>query len=494
MTDIQGPHEGSTKVEPDYLRAKEMVAALVEQIVADSLGAIDCEAAVQHIVVECRMKKGVIEQELKEILRREQVPLSGKSVSGKVASPWLDPEPIESPYPLSKVLDMFEKIIHRQVMVTEHAAVAVALYVAGTWGYEECDIFPRLVITSPMKRCGKSTLLATTQIGVRSPLKADNVSAAAFFRVIAEAPVTLLIDEVDRFVAGDGDLISALNAGYESSGVVLRAVPTESGDHVVRRFPVYAPALLAGIGGLPDTVLDRSIIIEMQRAGGNASVRKRPVRQARRVALRAGLAPQMAAHRQAIGAAMAKGVASSTIPHELDDREADNWDPLLAVADAAGGAWPAKARVAARTLTARRGIDKKSLREQLLADLRAYFYDLCLQRITEWRDARTKGTAISMRPRVLRVALSAHVLEYLVSMPSAPWHDLRDRQLTGRALADFLRPLNIKPYQGRPDPATIAPGPSAMSIPGQRSAAFPLGAKLNFYHIREMRRAWKRYL
>jgi len=57
--------------------------------------------------------------------------------------------------------------------------------------------------------------------------------------------------------------------------------------------------------------------------------------------------------------------ADPTVPETLTDRAADNWRPLLAVADRAGGAWPIRARDAALVLSGD-SMDGGSIRTQLL--------------------------------------------------------------------------------------------------------------------------------
>src|SRR5262249_27692909 len=61
-----------------------------------------------------------------------------------------------------------------------------------------------------------------------------------------------------------------------------------------------------------------------------------------------------------------------TIPDSLNDRAADCWRPLLAIADLAGGSWPEIARQAALALSNRNG-DDGSTGVQLLVDIHKIF-------------------------------------------------------------------------------------------------------------------------
>ena len=64
--------------------------------------------------------------------------------------------------------------------------------------------------------------------------------------------------------------------------------------------------------------------------------------------------------------------ANPTIPENLNDREQDNWEPLLAIADAVGGHWPETARRAAVELSQNED-DQSSIAIQLLSDIRQIF-------------------------------------------------------------------------------------------------------------------------
>jgi hypothetical protein len=83
-------------------------------------------------------------------------------------------------------------------------------------------------------------------------------------------PITILFDEVDAiFNPKNGgnheDLRGLLNAGYKRSATIARCVG-DTKNMKVERFPVYAPAALAGIAGaMPSTITTRAITIHMRR-------------------------------------------------------------------------------------------------------------------------------------------------------------------------------------------------------------------------------------
>jgi putative DNA primase/helicase len=76
-----------------------------------------------------------------------------------------------------------------------------------------------------------------------------------------------------------------------------------------------------------------------------------------------------------------KGHADPAVPDALNDRAADNWRPLLAVADRAGGEWPVRTPDAALVLSGD-PVDGGSIRTQLLADIRPLLIDETVKGLT----------------------------------------------------------------------------------------------------------------
>src|SRR5205085_10333839 len=161
-----------------------------------------------------------------------------------------------------------------------------------------------------------------------------------------------LIDEADTFLQGNDELRGILNSGYSRrSAWVLRVIQNPSSQEKSKtdssglgKFSCWCPKAMAAIGRLPDTLADRCIVIRMQR-----KTSKEPCERLRNLdatALRQKCARFVADHSQEIAAARPE------IPLALNDRAADIWEPLLALADLAGGSWPGVARHAAVALTA----------------------------------------------------------------------------------------------------------------------------------------------
>ena len=149
----------------------------------------------------------------------------------------------------------------RYVILPKHAAEALALWVVHAWAFDAWDISPFMVIISPEKRCGKTTVLIILQfLTPRSELASD-ISAAAVFRYVEDERPTLLIDEADTFIKDNEEMRGVLNTGHtKTAAYVIRTVEM-CGEHKAKRFSTWAPKAIATIRSLADTLEDRSIIV-----------------------------------------------------------------------------------------------------------------------------------------------------------------------------------------------------------------------------------------
>ncbi|MER5414356.1 DUF3631 domain-containing protein [Streptomyces virginiae] len=317
------------------------------------------------------------------------------------------------------VLDAVEAFHRRfNVFPSEAAYVAVALWDAHAHLLEAFDATPRIAFLSPEPGSGKSRALEIVETLVPSPMVAVNASPAALFRAVSggEGRPTILFDEIDTVFgpkAGENEeLRGFINAGHRRSGVTYRCVSDGAGNQSVVGFPSYCALAVAGLGNLPDTILTRSVVIRMRRRARSEKVEpfRARLHTAEGHALRDRLATWADNVRDRITGAF------PVMPDGVTDRPADVWEPLLAVADAAGGDWPDRARAACLELvTAAESDDKASLGIRLLTDLRDHvFGDI---------------------PRLPTAA----VLEQLRSLDEAPWGDMNGRPLDARGLGQMLR-------------------------------------------------------
>ncbi len=224
------------------------------------------------------------------------------------------------------------------------------------------------------------------------------------------------------------DLRALLNSGYRRGAEVLRVV-TEGRKFEVRRFATFAPTALAGIGNLPDTISDRSIVVELRRRLPDEKVRPFRRLQVEQEAepIRKRLATWASEHLPQLKR------ARPVMPEGLSDRAADLWEPLLAIADVAGGTWPERARKAATALAQAGREADGSTGVRLLADLREVF--------------TARGD-----PEHLP---SSELVEALIGLEEAPWGDLRGMPLDARGLARRLRPFGVRPHQVRIGAVTV---------------------------------------
>jgi hypothetical protein len=259
------------------------------------------------------------------------------------------------------------------VLPGEHELVAVVLWCALTHLLTKFDYAPRLVIRSAEKRSGKSRLLEVVDGLSYSPLRAVNATVAFVFRSLdKDPPPTLLFDEADTIFGSKGvadkneELRGLLNAGFQRGLPFGRVVGS---DFMTQEFSTFAMAALAGIGRMPETIEDRAVVVVMKRRKADETVHTyRPRRD--------GPMLEDLRGRLAAWADTVRERAGQTYPEmPVDDRAADLWEPLVAVADLAGGAWPVLARDAARALVNSAAEDDtaRSPDLQLLADIRTVF-------------------------------------------------------------------------------------------------------------------------
>jgi hypothetical protein len=310
------------------------------------------------------------------------------------------------------------------------AEVAVTLWAAHTHLVELFESTPRLAFLSPVKQCGKTRALECLNHICAGAETLSDASASYMFRRLGAGNVTVLLDEADAiWKRGKSDetaeaLRSIVNAGHRKAATVGR-VQMNGKTAQLERFRVYAPVALAGIGDcLPDTVTDRSAVVRMRRRAPNERVAEYRERTTRPEG------EQLRDRLAAWATTVADGVGDPwpTMPPGVTDRPADVWEPLLAVAELAGGDWPAQARAACVSFTSNRSPDDEAVGVRLLADLYDIFH--------------ARGD--------LAVAMSTEdVLGKLHALDEAPWGDWYGRPLTARDLAKQLKPFGIRSHTVR---------------------------------------------
>ncbi|MGO1539706.1 MAG: DUF3631 domain-containing protein [Leucobacter sp.] len=331
------------------------------------------------------------------------------------------PSAVPEPEDGVSILDLMRGIFqHYTVQQTPHHYVALALFSAYTHYSGVFRYAPRLVVTSAEKQSGKTRTLDILRELVAQPLVSANASTAALYRSIGddpEHPPTIILDEADTVFGTrtkaeqNEDLRGLLNAGFQKGTPALRTVGPK---HEVAAFDTFAPAVLAAIGALPDTIMDRAVVLRLRRRRPTDEVARYRLREAERLHVLRDRAARWAGARRA--------EAEHHIPETtIDDRPADVWEPLLTIADLAGGHWPQTARAAATYLvTEAAGADSESSEGiELLADVRNV--------LTLMKSEQLPTTAL---------------LEHLRSIEDSRW---KEYELSGHRLASLLKPYGIRP-------------------------------------------------
>ncbi|PZS13235.1 MAG: hypothetical protein DLM60_21030 [Pseudonocardiales bacterium] len=319
--------------------------------------------------------------------------------------------------------DVMAFVARFSVFPSEHCAPTLALWYAHTHATEQFYVTPRLVLDSAEPGSGKTRVLEVAQYLVRAPEMTISATPAALFRLVSLGPITILFDEVDVIFnpkngGNNEDLRGLLNAGYKRSATIARCVG-DAKNMKVERFAVYAPAALAGIAGaMPSTITTRAITMHMRRRRADEPVE--PFRERQVVREAQPLREQLAAWIDSTATQL--GDARPDMPAGVTDRAAEIWEPLLAIADTAGGHWPDTARNACRHFVLDAGPQMTSIGVRLLADLREIFTRAGTDRMT-----------------------TADVLTALGELEESPWADLHGKPLDSRRLSKELARYGIKP-------------------------------------------------
>jgi hypothetical protein len=356
------------------------------------------------------------------------------------------------------LLDKVAGFIRRFVSLSEAQVVAVALWAVHTHTFSTAECTPYLAITSAEKESGKTRLLEVLKNLALNPWLTGRVTAAVLVRKIDRDTPTLLLDEGDTAFGSEKEYAEALrgvlNTGYRRDGKASCCVG-QGANITFRDFSTFCPKAIAGIGELPDTVASRSVPIRLKRAKRSEGVER--FRRDKETEA-SNLREQVAAWSGSLIDRL-RG-ARPELPDALTDRQQDVVEPLLAIADAAGGDWPRSARRSFVELCAQAHADNQSIGEQLLADIKQIFEMCDVDRISssdlaaelagidtspwgEWGKASKPITAAKLARLLGRYGITPHTVR------------IRDKTPKGYTLDDFAdafeRHLRI------PSPALSAP-------------------------------------
>jgi putative DNA primase/helicase len=267
----------------------------------------------------------------------------------------------------SLLCDIIRRLL-RHVVCSHDDALTTALWVMFAWVHEEAATHsPILNINSAEPESGKSTLLGLLSFLAPRCVSSVEISEAALYRSIKLWQPSFVIDEFDSVLSGDDKLAlrSVINSGHTRGQGVVRCV---GDDKTPELFSTFCPKAIGMVGRkLPVTTAGRCIFIDMRRKKASEKIEgfehKDDVGLAE---LRQRLARWAADNEDTLRD------ARPSMPPELENRRADNWRVLLAVADLAGEDWGDQARGAAVKIEGK--ADNRTMSARALADVRSVFY------------------------------------------------------------------------------------------------------------------------
>lgn len=372
-----------------------------------SLNAIEKEREIKATAEEFGVPKAAIRRAIKDHEGEIDTKGQGRPIEFQDIEPW--PHAIDG----VQLIDEACRAIRQYLVLPNGSLEVLALWAIHTHEFRCFNHTPRLAIISPEKGCGKTTTLDVLAELVARPLLSSNATVSAVFRTIEIAAPTLLIDEADTFLKENDELRGILNSGNKRGGQVVRTV---GDDYEPRQFSTWGPAAIAMIGRLPETLEDRSVIVSLRRRKPTERVkqfRSERTDELRQVARK--IARWTADNREALA-------ASDPDMGTLSNRVADNWRPLFAIAQCAGGEWLATVRSIA--VAAQASKRDQSTGVMLLGDSRAIF---------------------EARPHSDRIGSNDLAIE-LAAMEGRPWAEWRNgKAITPAALARLLSPFGILP-------------------------------------------------
>lgn len=317
------------------------------------------------------------------------------------------------------------------VFSTWHEAVATTLWVLHTYIMNKIETTPRLSVCAPEKQAGKTRLLECLEVLCRNTVLSYNTSSSALVRMVEMLQPTILLDEIDALFNKQGeheDVRALINAGYRQGSSYVRCV-SEGNKQIPTEFPAYCAVAMAGIGAPPETIYDRSIIVNLRRKTPDEPVKR----------FRRKLVADRAKDLEARIAEWAETVPEMTndnspkMPTGISDRQEDIWEPLIYIADMFGDTWADCARQACEQMTT---LQKEDAAEdsrvlRLLGDI-ADIWD------TQYPNDDFIATD--------------DLLTDLYNLEGSEWGEQNDygRQLfTQYTLSRLLKPYRIKPKQVR---------------------------------------------
>ena len=375
------------KTEPGAIHEKSNVEKLRTLYSEDRAAGVNLR---DRVKLECRRLQ-ISEFDRVVKTRDSKDDLPGRPVEYDDPEPW--PEEVDG----AALLDAFKAKFEEYTVMPEGGAVAASAWMLSTWVPSAFSVSPVLMVTAPERESGKTRVTYLLSWMVRRAQPVSAASLAAIVRGIERHEPTLLFDEAQSAFRQKGeaaeDMRHMLRSSFEKRFAVVMKCIGENNEE--RQFSTFCPKAANGrnLADIDDMLANRSIIISMTRANKRL--------------------PELRADRDPVGDELRRKAARWGDDHidelrnadpkvgELIHRGADVWRPLFAIADAAGGDWPAKIREAqlALAVSAAKVSTGDTLGVELLRDCRQVFRD--------------KGNSDQMKSTDLDAAL--------LELPERPW-------------------------------------------------------------------------
>jgi len=397
-----------------YIDVPEKLApnqSMIQKVVALALlSNLEYEQVRKQEAKALNIRESVLDKEItKERKRLEQEEIAHNSIVSDVEE-WQ--EAIKG----DQLLSDLRKIYKQYAILPEGADIALSLWTLGTYCFDAFRIYPMIGLTSPEKRCGKSTVMSLLYALTNKALLSSCISSASIYRVAELYKPTLLIDEADNFLKDNDELRGIINAGHMKDTAYIVKCDGEQNDP--KKFSTWTPKALAMIGDLPDTNKDRSVVISMRRKMTGEIVLKIPLN-----ALDQFKGMRRKCKRWAVDNFEQLTKHTPTLPNHNNDREIDNWTPLFTIAEVCGSLW-AKDVLNSMKKISPTGEDD-SIKVVLLKDIKKIF---------------GKDSIDQM--------FSEDLVNALIELDDRPWAEWRrGKPLTTNSLARLLKPFKIRSKQ-----------------------------------------------
>jgi len=303
---------------------------------------------------------------------------------------------------------------------SKNALMAHSLWIMHTHLMDEWETTPRIVFMSPEPGSGKTRALEITFLLVSNPILSTTSTAGYIAREINNQSKrsTLLLDEIDSVFSDkknqNEELRSILNGGYRKGAKVGKC--TMVGKKITtEQLEIFSAVALASLNILPDTIADRSIIINMKKRSPQEKIEsyRQRLEKEKSKKLKSSI-EKWAKENSGIGKHY------PDLPTEIHDRKADIWEPIITIADCAGKKIGQEARETAINLTMESTNQKPTLGIQLLKDLKDLFLE------------KEKLSTVE-------------ILSQLNNKEESPWGDFYKNGLSPGKLASMLKPYGIRP-------------------------------------------------